>query len=227
MQKWFNLCRLCLALCAGLFTTWAQASQATLCEDAARYASANTGVPLSVLRAVALAETGQTKFDKNAYSAWPWTVQSGQKGHWFANQPEATAFVKSLMAAQVTNIDIGCFQINLRWHGQAFQNVEEMFSPRSNALYAARFLQDLYGQTGAWRSAVGRYHSRDDDRAEAYVQRLERLFEAHLSGATGSMPAAATEPAPRQAARQFSLSGARGPILLNASETRPLIGARP
>jgi hypothetical protein len=216
---------LILAFCTALFVTFAQASQTTLCEDAARYASETTGVPLSVLRAVALAETGQTKFDKNAYSAWPWTVQSGQKGHWFNNPTEAAAFVKSLMAAQVTNIDIGCFQINMRWHGQAFQSVEDMFSPRSNALYAARFLQDLYGQTGAWRSAVGRYHSRDDDRAEAYVQRLERLFETHLAGASGTMPSAATPP--RQATQRFSLSGARGPILLRASDARPLIGGRP
>lgn len=230
MQKWYLCCQMVAVLCFGLFSTLAHAAQTTLCEDAARYASENTGVPLSVLRAVALAETGQTKFDRNNYSSWPWTVQSGQKGHWFANQTEAIEFVQSLMAAQTTNIDIGCFQINMRWHGQAFQSVEDMFSPRGNALYAARFLQELHSQTGDWRAAVGRYHSRDDDRAEAYVQRLERLYEAHLAGEAASFssaPAREIKPAPKQAAQRFSLSGARGPIFLTATDTRPLIGGAP
>lgn len=230
MQKWLLFCRLIPALCVGLFSTLAQASQTTLCEDAARYASQHTGVPLSVLRAVALAETGQTKFDKNKYSAWPWTVQSGQQGHWFTDKDAAMQFVQSLLAAQTTNIDIGCFQINMRWHGQAFQSLDDMFSPRSNALYAAHFLQDLYSQTGAWRTAVGRYHSRDTDRAEAYVQRLERLFKAHLAGGVASPPSATAreiQSTSRQAAQRFSLTGASGPILLTSSDAQPFIGRRP
>jgi hypothetical protein len=230
MHKWHFFCRMILALCLGLFSALAQASQASLCEDSAQFASKDTGVPLSVLRAVALAETGQTKFDKNDYSAWPWTVQSGQKGHWFPDKSTAIQFVQSLMAAQTTNIDIGCFQINIRWHGQAFQNLEDMFSPRSNALYAAKFLQELYSETGDWRTAVGRYHSRDGDRAEAYVQRLERLFNTHLAGRATSAPSAPVAErtsAPRQAAQRFSLTSARGPIIMRSSGARPLIGGRP
>ncbi|MGO4908057.1 transglycosylase SLT domain-containing protein [Pseudorhodobacter sp. W20_MBD10_FR17] len=225
MHKWRLYCAMVPALYLGLFSALAQAS---ICEDAARHASESTGVPLSVLRAVALAETGQTKFTKNEYAAWPWTVQSGQKGHWFSDKAAAMQFVQTLMATQTTNIDIGCFQINMRWHGQAFQSLDDMFSPRSNALYAAQFLQKLYSQTGEWRAAVGRYHSNNDARAEAYVQRLERLFETHLAGGGIRDPSVTVKerkPTPKQAQQQFSLSGARGPILLISSAAQPLISA--
>jgi hypothetical protein len=214
------------AFCYGLFSALAQASPAVLCDDAARFASQSTGVPLSVLRAVALAETGQTKFDKDYYSAWPWTVQSGQKGHWFDNENAAIQFVQSLMAEQRTNIDIGCFQLNMRWHGQAFQSLDDMFSPRNNALYAAQFLQKLYSQTGDWRAAVGRYHSSDGDRAEAYVLRLKRLFESHLAGQTAPDQSPPTQRI-RPPLQRFSLSGAQGPILLISTEARPFLGGRP
>jgi hypothetical protein len=226
MYRWRPFCQMILAFCLTFSSSLAQASPAALCEDAARYASQSTGVPLSVLRAVALAETGQTKFDKSNYSAWPWTVQSGNMGHWFDNENAAVQFVQTLMAEQRTNIDIGCFQLNMRWHGQAFQSLNDMFSPRNNALYAAQFLQKLYSQTGEWRAAVGRYHSSDGDRAEAYVLRLKRLYELHLAGqaAPVQLPSAQRNGPPQQ---RFSLSGAHGPILLISTEARPLLGMRP
>ncbi len=226
MYRWRLFCQMILAFCLAFFSSSAQASPASLCEDAARYASQSTGVPLSVLRAVALAETGQTKFDKDDYSAWPWTVQSGNKGHWFDNENAAIQFVQSLMAEQRTNIDIGCFQLNMRWHRQAFQNLNDMFSPRNNALYAAQFLQKLYSQTGEWRAAVGRYHSSDGDRAEAYVLRLKRLYEAHLAGQSAPIQLPPTQ-RNRPPQQRFGLSGALGPLLLISTEARPLLGGRP
>jgi hypothetical protein len=207
----------------------AEASPTLLCRASAQYASEKTGVPLSILLALTLAETGQSTFNKGNLSAWPWAVQSGNEGKWFPDSQSAISFVHGLMTQGRSNIDIGCFQLNIHWHGKAFQSIEEMINPNKNALYAAKFLLRLYQQTGEWRSAVGRYHSNNAERAESYIQRLKKLYTTHVSPEhfiTTSMPSAdkrnrASVP------QRFGLVSARGPLLLRPSIAIPLIGGSP
>ena len=72
----------------------------------------------------------------------------------------------------VRNIDVGCFQISLLHHPQAFASLDEAFDPISNARYAARFLRTLYRQTGNWQDAVALYHSASADRGPRYRDRV-------------------------------------------------------
>ncbi|WP_197082855.1 transglycosylase SLT domain-containing protein [Pseudorhodobacter ferrugineus] len=210
------------------------ASPAALCEEAAQFASHQTGVPLSILRAVTLAETGNTQASGGGFDAWPWAVMADLKGHWFPDQYTAIAFAEEQITQGKSNVDIGCFQLNIRWHATAFQSVSDMLSPQNNALYAANFLQDLYIKTGDWRAAVGRYHSRDGARAEAYVRRLETIFDRHLGTMAPSFDAPAmvafADPERakhRQVYERFGLVSARGPLLQTPSRARPLIGDVP
>ncbi|MGQ0564888.1 MAG: transglycosylase SLT domain-containing protein [Gemmobacter sp.] len=185
-------------------------AEPSLCDRAARAAAADTGVPPALMQAIMLAETGRDL--GQGRTAWPWTVQSQGQGHWLATPDQALALVRDLLAAGETNIDIGCFQINLRWHGRAFPSIEAMLDPETNARYAARYLLELHAQTGDWRSAAGAYHSRDATRAEAYVTRLVALH-----GETqGQAPT--PEPGPRPAVRTG------GPIIVLGSLAGPLIG---
>ncbi len=228
--------RTLLALLCGLWGGQAIAQPAILCEQAAQFAARETGVPLSILQAVTLAETGHTRPDATGLVAWPWAVMADLNGQWFPDQPSAIAFAKGLIEQGKSNIDIGCFQLNIRWHAEAFPNLEAMFSPQNNALYAARFLQDLYQETGDWRAAVGRYHSRDAPRAEAYVRRLEGIFDQHLAhtGPAYDAPDSAFD-APHNTAptriatvyEKFGLVSARGPLLRTPTQIRPLIGDAP
>lgn len=151
------------------------ASDATLCHAAAREAAARTGVPEAVLLAISLTETG-TKRD-GRFDAWPWTVNMEGKGVWFDSRDEALAYALAEQARGARSFDLGCFQLNHRWHGEAFQqSVEAMFDPVATALYAARFLGDLYAETGSWEKAAGLYHSRTPALAEKYAG----LFSKHL-----------------------------------------------
>jgi hypothetical protein len=211
----------------GLFGGVATASPSRLCDDAARTAAAQTDVPLAILRAITLAETGHTARDTAAFGPWPWAVQADSRGHWFADQASAIAYTKSLMALGKTNIDIGCYQLNLHWHSAEFKSIEEMFSPENNALYAATFLDRLYRETGDWRMAVGRYHSRDGDRAEAYLQRLEQLFDRNLAGRRGLPASGVSQPGPTHVAEKFGLVAARGPLIEPNRRASPLIGGMP
>ncbi|SMC84968.1 Transglycosylase SLT domain-containing protein [Rhizobium sp. RU36D] len=71
-------------------------------------------------------------------------------------------------------IDIGCMQINHHFHGGEFRSVEEMFDPRRNVEYAAKFLQNLHSRHETWTMAVARYHAgpNNDPAQKRYVCRV-------------------------------------------------------
>jgi hypothetical protein len=199
-----------------LATLPAQArADAALCDDAARHAAQETGVPPALLHAILLAESGRDR--GQGRQGWPWTLHAGGQGFWLATAEDATAQLSALIAEGRSNIDIGCFQINLHWHGRAFPDAAAMLDPVENARYAARFLLDLHDQTGDWRSAAGAYHSRDATRAEAYVNRLIALHEA------GSGPAPEPPPVPVARGKGFGQGGG-GPLIRLGALDGPLIG---
>lgn len=174
-----------LAICSYMGAVQAMATPVDLCDEAARHAAGNADVPTNVLRAIARAETG--RLVAGELQAWPWTVNLEGDGYWFESEAAALAFVRSAYARGARSFDIGCFQINTRWHGGAFDSFESMFDPRENALYAARFLDDLRRETGTWSSAIGAYHSRKPQRAQVYRDRVEDLY-AGLDGMPAQMP---------------------------------------
>lgn len=156
-----------------------------LCEAAAAKAARATGVPIDVLRAVMIAETGRGL--NGQVRPWPWTVNLNGKGVWFDDLAAAVSFVHSEHAKGARSYDIGCFQINYRWHGQHFRSSAQMFEAEANALYAARFLDKLYAETGDWAEAAGAYHSRTKVHSDRYKARFADTL------ATVQNQAAATE----------------------------------
>lgn len=157
--------------------TWAE-TPADLCENVAEQVSYETGVPVSVLKAISLNETGR-KSD-GAFRPWPWTVNMEGTGHWFDSRDEALRYVFQEYKRGARSFDVGCFQINYKWHGDQFRSIEEMFDPLASARYAARFLTDLHQETGNWSKAAGAYHSRTPQHATRYAARFDR-FRAKLS----------------------------------------------
>lgn len=146
---------------------------AAICDAAAAQASHDTGVPIDVLRAISLTETGRN--GDAGFLPWPWTVNMEGVGKWFDDLQSAQDFVDKNMDRGARSFDVGCFQINYRWHGQAFSSVEEMFDPNANARYAAEFLLRLYDELGDWTKAAGAYHSRTPKFANKYKARFQRI----------------------------------------------------
>lgn len=97
------------------------------------------------------------------------------KGRWFATEDEARTYVFQHFKRGARSFDVGCFQINYRWHGQAFRSIDQMFDPLVNARYAAQFLKSLYAETGNWSMAAGRYHSRTPRYSERYRARFDKI----------------------------------------------------
>ena len=133
-------------------------------------------MPDQLLTSVALAESGRWDSVRKAKVAWPWTVTSGNDGRYFATKAEAIAWVKTLRARGVTNIDVGCMQINLHHHADAFVSLEEAFDPVTNVAYATAFLMELFQEKHSWPVAVGLYHSATPALHFAYRQKVQTIW---------------------------------------------------
>lgn len=171
-----NLFLFCVLL-AFTGVAWADS---TLCDKAAKAAADKHNVPFVLMQAIARVESGRSHGGK--ITPWPWTVHYAGRGHWFSTRAEAEHFVPDTPEARQRNIDIGCFQINLRWHGHNFQSVHDMFSPQNNADYAAQFLKAHYKATGSWTKAMRHYHSKTIHLADRYQTRVDKMLQ-QLEGA--------------------------------------------
>ncbi|MEO0819212.1 MAG: lytic transglycosylase domain-containing protein [Pseudomonadota bacterium] len=143
---------------------------------AAREASERHGVPPDLMEAIALVETGR-RID-GQFLPWPWALNVEGQGSWHRDADAAAQSARAHLAAGRRSIDLGCFQINHRWHGDAFASPEAMLEPRRNADYAARFLAALHHESGDWMVAAGHYHSRTPALARSYRERVA----SHLPG---------------------------------------------
>ncbi|WP_371225004.1 transglycosylase SLT domain-containing protein [Roseovarius sp. 2305UL8-3] len=143
------------------------------CDHAAQIAASESGVPVSVLRSITRTETGRTRAGK--LQPWPWTVNMEGVGKWFETEDAARAYVFKHFKGGARSFDVGCFQINYRWHGEAFRSIDEMFDPVENARYAASFLMRLHDETQDWSKAAGAYHSRTPKFAKRYRTRFDEI----------------------------------------------------
>ena len=149
-----------------------------LCAVQAARAERASAIPTHLLHAIALAETGRWDEDRGASFAWPWTITSGGEGRYFPTKTAALAEVRRLQRQGVRNIDVGCMQINLLYHGDAFASLEDALDPAANVDYAAGFLTDLHDQTGDWTAAAARYHSSTPEYRDRYRAKVTRLWAA-------------------------------------------------
>jgi hypothetical protein len=113
---------------------------------------------------------------EQASFAWPWTVTSGPQNWFFPTREAAIRHTKHLQATGTTNIDVGCMQVNLGYHGAAFATLEDAFDPETNVAYAAKFLTKLYKARRSWALAVGLYHTAHRQRQNRYKRKVIALW---------------------------------------------------
>tara|TARA_B100000989_G_scaffold158070_1_gene118019 strand:+ start:665 stop:1474 length:810 start_codon:yes stop_codon:yes gene_type:complete len=148
-----------------------------LCLKAAIPVAKQLNIPGGLLQAIALKETGRWDQKRRMSYPWPWTVTAGGKGIYFATKREAIHKVQVLRQKGVRNIDVGCMQINLFYHPNAFDNLDQAFNPLTNTWYAADFLTNLYENNGSWNLAIERYHSGNTTRGTKYRKAVIHLKE--------------------------------------------------
>lgn len=201
----------------------ASPSVAEICDAAAQRAASKTGVPLSVLMAITRTETGRKSGGQ--FRPWPWTVNMEGKGVWFDTPNEARSYAYKHFQRGARSFDVGCFQLNYKWHGKAFRSIDEMFDPQINANYAAGFLRDLFHETGSWEEAAGAYHSRTKKYADRYKKRFRSFRTALASHDSGERPQLPLPQSPDITAPQDQPRVNRFPLLLAASSQGSRLGS--
>lgn len=114
-------------------------------------------MPAGILYAVGLTETGVRG------SLQPYALNIAGKAVFARSAAEARAAFEAARRQGVRLIDLGCMQINHRYHGERFDSLEAMLDPARNVDYAARFLVELKARHSTWSMAVARYHAGPDN----------------------------------------------------------------
>jgi hypothetical protein len=165
-----------------------------ICAPAVARQEQRHGIPRRLLTAISLVESGRWDADRGAGAAWPWTVTAQGEGRFFPTKAAAIAEVRRLQARGITSIDVGCMQVNLHFHPDAFPNLAVAFDPERNADYAATFLTALKKDHGSWRAAVEHYHSSTPEKRIPYQKKVYAAWR-------GTSPARAQGARPTDAGR--------------------------
>ncbi|MEK7246243.1 MAG: hypothetical protein AAB223_09515 [Pseudomonadota bacterium] len=193
-----------------------------ICAAQAARQEAASSLPRHLLAAIGKAESGRFDEANRVNVAWPWTVTAEGEGRFFSSAAEALAEVRRLKARKVSNIDVGCMQVNLGYHGNHFASLEEAMDPVANTAYAARFLKSLRETSADWMEAAGRYHSSLPERNGPYRAKVARLWD-ETKRDEAKRPAAFAA-APREGRNMISAAGfAAAP----AASARPAQGSPP
>jgi hypothetical protein len=131
------------------------------CDAAADAAEHSHQLPAGILAAIGRVESGRSDpaDPGGRFAPWPWTINAAGAGSYLPSLQAAVAAVRALRQRGLRNIDVGCFQVNLEQHPDAFPTLEAAFDPQVNADYAADFLSALHDRAGSWDGAVAAYHS--------------------------------------------------------------------
>jgi len=161
-----RLLALCLLVAAG------SARAAVTCEQAAADAERSFDLPPGLLMAIGRVESGRLDPITRRVTAWPWTIDVAGDGRMFNNAAEAIQTTEALRAGGARNIDVGCFQVSLLYHPNAFATLAEAFDPTTNGRYAGQFLASLKSRLGNWTDAVAAYHSADPTQGKPYQEKV-------------------------------------------------------
>lgn len=143
----------CISSVVGPAAAAAPGDASRVCERQMAQAAAKHGVPLGMLYAVGLTESG------NRGSLQPYAMNIQGKAYFGSTAADVVQRLAQAQREGVRLVDLGCTQINHHYHRAKFASLEAMIDPAQNVEYATRFLKELKEREGSWTLAVARYHA--------------------------------------------------------------------
>ena len=107
----------------------------------------------------------------NDFRSWPWTLNVSGKSIYFDTKEEILSYLKNNIEKK-KSIDVGCMQINTKYHLKNFKDLNQIIEPAENVKYAAIFLSDLYKKYRSWNEAIARYHSSVPNKKKRYLKKV-------------------------------------------------------
>ena len=145
------------------------------CEKIANRIESETNLPIHLLSSISRVEAGR-KLSSGEVKGWPWSINHAGKGLYFETKKGALKYLKNAVSNGSKNIDVGCMQLNYRWHKGAFSSLDDMFDPKKNIQYAAKFVKELYGRHQNWEDVIKHYHSNKKKFNVPYYQKVSKVW---------------------------------------------------
>ncbi len=145
-----------------------------LCENTIENVELQTDIPKGLLLGIGKAEAIRKIKNKNII--WPWTINHAGKSMFFDTKKQMTNYVFKNLKRNDFNIDVGCMQINIKWHKNNFKKITDMFEVNPNISYAASFLKQLKNKHGSWDKAIKHYHSSDPKKNNPYLIKVKSFW---------------------------------------------------
>ena len=146
-----------------------------LCENTIESVELQTDIPKGLLLGIGKAEA--IRKINNKYIIWPWTINHAGKSLFFDYKEQMKNYVFKNLKRKDFNIDVGCMQINIKWHKNNFKKISDMFEVTPNISYAASFLKQLKNKHGSWDKAIKHYHSSDPKKNNPYLIKVKNFWK--------------------------------------------------
>ena len=135
-----------------------------------------TDIPKNLLLSIGKSESGRI-LKNNKHVIWPWTVNHAGKSLFFDTKNQMKKYVLKYVKKHDYNLDVGCMQVNLKWHKNNFKKISDMFAVEPNVSYAASFLLQLKNKHGSWDKAIKHYHSSDPKKNKPYLIKVKHFWK--------------------------------------------------
>ena len=145
------------------------------CEKTIKSIELQTDIPKGLLLGIGKAEA--IRKINNKYIIWPWTINHAGKSMFFDTKKQMSKYVFRNLKRNDFNIDVGCMQINIKWHRNNFKKIADMFEVSPNISYAASFLLQLKKKHSSWDKAIKHYHSSDPKKNISYLIKVKSFWK--------------------------------------------------
>ena len=146
------------------------------CEKVIETIEVLTDIPKNLLLSIGKSESGRI-LKNNKHVIWPWTVNHAGKSLFFDTKKQMKKYVLENVEKKDFNLDVGCMQINLKWHKNNFKKISDMLAIEPNVSYAASFLLQLKNKHGSWNKAIKHYHSSDPNKNKPYLIKVNKFWK--------------------------------------------------
>ena len=197
-----------------------------VCLQEASRAEARHGIPKGLLQSITRVESGR-KTVTGDFMPWAWTLNDRGEGLFFDDRASALAYLTKAVADPEHSVDVGCMQINTKWHSEGFLKLADMLDPTQNADYAAGFLLDLHEAHQSWDDAVKHYHSAAPEKNVGYHRRVLAELERFLEAGMPAPPANDTAPAATSGSDSTELALVTRPVTRPTPSAVPAVAPAP
>src|SRR3546814_26224 len=143
-----------VACAVSAFATPALAQDGISCSKLIADTENRRQIPRGLLMAIAVTESGMNGIPN------PHAMNIAGKTYHARDLEDMAQVISNNWTRGVRSIDVGCMQINLKFHGEKFSRLTDLLHSPTNVDYGASYLIKLAIDRGSWREGVMDYHNK-------------------------------------------------------------------